>query len=449
MPSHFSSWLSRGILTLGLATLGCGASGDDGSDDGGTGGTGPASGGAGAAGAGPSPKGGAGGGPSGGGSPTAGSTAMGGRSAGGSGAAGIAGSTGGTGPAGGGDGGTAGLNAGGAGGTSAGGSTTGGTSASGAGSGGGPSACGATGFHVKDGFLYDVECKEFVMRGVNYPYTWFSTRDLTADLNAIAATGANTVRIVMATGGRWQKTGASTLTSLINAAKAAKLVSVLEVHDTTGYSEQADSVALSNATSYWTGSDIVAALKGQEAYAIVNIGNEPNGNNTSDTWKPTHIAAVQALRTAGLNHTLMIDAPNWGQDWQGAMRDGGGAEIWAADTQKNMVFSVHMYDVYGESAKVSSYFNTFLMKYEAPLVVGEFAADHGSSGDVDEGAIMSFAETLGIGYLGWSWSGNGSGLGTLDITNNFDASSLTTWGTRLINGENGIKATSQRCTCFE
>jgi mannan endo-1,4-beta-mannosidase len=253
----------------------------------------------------------------------------------------------------------------------------------------------------------------------------------------------------MATGGRWQKTSASTLTTLINAAKAAKLVSVLEVHDTTGYSEQADSVPLSNATSYWTASDIVAALKGQEAYVIVNIGNEPNGNNTSDTWVSTHVTAVQALRTAGLNHTLMVDAPNWGQDWQGAMRDGRGAEIWDADTQKNLVFSVHMYDVYGMSATVSSYFNTFLMKYEAPLVVGEFAADHGSSGDVDEGAIMSFAETLGIGYLGWSWSGNGSGLGTLDITNNFDASSLTTWGDRLINGENGIKATSQRCTCFD
>src|SRR5690349_10202203 len=114
-------------------------------------------------------------------------------------------------------------------------STTGG-----GGSGGASSTCGATGFHVRDGALYDVNCAEFVMRGVNYPYAWFSTRSAQQDLQAIAATGANAVRLVLATGGRWTKTSQSTLTSLIGWAKAAKLVSIVEVHDTTGYSEQAE-----------------------------------------------------------------------------------------------------------------------------------------------------------------------------------------------------------------
>ncbi len=217
----------------------------------------------------------------------------------------------------------------------------------------------------------------------------------------------------------------------------------MEVHDTTGYSEQAESVPLSNATSYWTGSDIVAALKGQEAFVILNVGNEPNGNNTSTDWAPSHVTAVQALRAAGLTHTLMVDAPNWGQDWENRMRDGGGSSIWDADTQKNLVFSVHMYDVYESSSTVTSYFNNFLMKYEAPLVVGEFAADHGAMGNVDEDTILSLAESLSVGYLGWSWSGNGGELGSLDITTNFDSGTLTTWGTRLISGMNGIEATSE------
>lgn len=322
-------------------------------------------------------------------------------------------------------------------------------STGGSGSGGGSSSCGATGFHVKDGKLLDVNCAEFVMRGVNYPYAWFSTRNAQQDIQAIAATGANAVRIVLATGGRWTKTSQSTLTSLIGWAKAAKLVSIVEVHDTTGYSEQSGSVQLSNATSYWTGSDIVSSLKGQEAFVILNIGNEPNGNNTSTNWASTHVTAVQALRTAGLNHTLMVDAPNWGQDWENRMRDGGGSSIWDADSQKNLVFSVHMYDVYESSSTVTSYFNNFLMKYEAPLVVGEFAADHGSMGNVDEDTIMSLAESMSVGYLGWSWSGNGDGLGSLDITNNFSSGSFTTWGTRLIKGMNGIEATSETCTCFD
>ncbi len=331
------------------------------------------------------------------------------------------------------------------------GSSVGGSSAANdgaGGSGGGASGCGASGFSVKDGVLYDVNCEEFVIRGVNYPYTWYATRNVADDLRAIAATGANTVRLVLSSGGRWTKTSASELKSLIDAAKAAKLVSVVEVHDTTGYKEQSGSVELSNATSYWTSADIAAALKGQEGYVILNIANEPNGNDTSSSWAPSHVSAVQALRSAGLNHTLMIDAPNWGQDWENTMRDGGGAAIWSADSEKNLVFSVHMYDVYGTANVVTSYFNTFLMKYEAPLVVGEFAADHGASGNVDEGTIMSLAEMLGVGYMGWSWAGNSSDLSSLDITDNFNAASLTTWGDRLINGENGIKSTSQLCTCF-
>ena len=267
-------------------------------------------------------------------------------------------------------------------------------------------------------------------------------------VEAVKALGANTVRVVLATGDRWQRTNGDVVTQIIDAAKAAKLVSVLEVHDTTGWSEQADSVELTHATEYWTSSDILAALSGQEGYVIVNIANEPLGNNTSDQWNSLHVTAVQALRNAGIGHMLMVDAPNWGQDWENRMRDGGGSVIWDADPDKNIVFSVHMYDVYGSSQIVSSYFNTFLDNYEAPLVVGEFAADHGSSGDVDEAAILSFSESLGIGYLGWSWSGNGGGLESLDMTDNFNAASLTTWGDRLINGENGLQATSEPCSCF-
>lgn len=292
------------------------------------------------------------------------------------------------------------------------------------------------------------------MRGVNYPYVWYASRNTQQDLTAIAATGANTVRLVLATGARWARTTAANLTALIQAAKQAKLVSVLEVHDQTGYREQAESVPLENAVSYWTSPEIAAALKDQQGHVLINIANEPNGNDTTANWAPSHVAAVQALRNAGFNHTLVVDAPNWGQDWEGTMRDGGGQSIWEADSQKNLIFSVHMYDVYEMSSTISHYFNTFLTAYQAPLIVGEFAADHGAASNgmikqVDEGAILSFAENLGIGYLGWSWSGNSPELSSLDLTTNFDASKLTPWGTRLIHGENGIKMTASPCACFD
>jgi mannan endo-1,4-beta-mannosidase len=131
------------------------------------------------------------------------------------------------------------------------------------------------------------------------------------------------------------------------------------------------------------------------------------------------------------------------------MRDGTGAtSIFNADPDRNVAFSVHMYDVYSAASTVTNYFSKFLAK-GLPFIVGEFAADHGSAGGVDEGTIMSQAVQNGVGYLGWSWSGNSSDLVTLDITNNFNVSSLSTWGSTLINGTNGIKSTSKTCTVYQ
>jgi mannan endo-1,4-beta-mannosidase len=68
---------------------------------------------------------------------------------------------------------------------------------------------------------------------------------------------------------------------------------------------------------------------------------------------------------------------------------------------------------------------------------------------VDEDAILHYAEAYRFGYLGWSWSGNGGNLGSLDIVQNFNINNLSTWGERLINGINGIRSTSVMCSCFE
>jgi mannan endo-1,4-beta-mannosidase len=48
------------------------------------------------------------------------------------------------------------------------------------------------GFFISNGQLVDNNGTPFIMRGVNYPYTWFQSRNTQADLAAIAATGSNT-----------------------------------------------------------------------------------------------------------------------------------------------------------------------------------------------------------------------------------------------------------------
>jgi len=191
----------------------------------------------------------------------------------------------------------------------------------------------------------------------------------------------------------------------------------LEVHDVTGSGEAAAAGTLAAAAQYWV--DISSALVGQENFVIINIANEPIGNNQpASAWINQHIAAIQTIRNAGLTHTLLIDAANWGQDWQQIML-ANASQVANADFLDNTMFSVHMYEVYQNLSTIENYVSTFLSQHNLPLIVGEFGADH-QGNPVDEDSIFAVAEQYGIGYLGWSWSGNGSCCVSLDIVNNFN-----------------------------
>ena len=283
------------------------------------------------------------------------------------------------------------------------------------------------------------------MRGVNYPYTWFQSRNTQQDLAAIAATGSNTVRLVLSTGGQWARVNGPQVAQLIQWCKDLRMIAVLEVHDSTGWSEQTTAVHISNATAYWLSADIRAAINGQENFVIINIANEPFGNNTSANYTPDTITAIQALRSAGLTHNIMIDAANWGQDWSNTMRTNAMA-LWNADPARNLTFSVHMYEVYQSLATVSTYMQGF-DDLNLPLVIGEFGPiNNGQFSDSD--SVIAQAQARGNGYIGWSWSGNGGGGTGLDMTVNFDPAQLTTWGNRIVNGTNGIRTTSVFASVF-
>jgi mannan endo-1,4-beta-mannosidase len=304
------------------------------------------------------------------------------------------------------------------------------------------------GFFISNGQLVDNNGTPFVMRGVNYPYNWYSWRGDTVvqqDLANIAATGANVVRVVLATGGQWTRNTGAQVSQIIAWCKALKMIAVLEVHDSTGWSESSAAVPISNATAYWLSSDIRAAINGQENFVIINIANEPFGNTTTANYLPDTITAIQALRSGGLTHTIMIDGSTWGQDWQGTMRDNA-LQLWNADSLHNLVFSVHMYEVYQSLATVSNYMQAFDDK-NLPLVIGEFGPINNGQ-FVDSESVIAQAQSRGNGYIGWSWSGNGGGGTGLDMTVNFDPAQLTTWGNRIVNGTNGIKATSVLASVF-
>ena len=304
-----------------------------------------------------------------------------------------------------------------------------------------PAHAAPTGFRVQNGRLLEASGNDFVMRGVNHAHTWYADR--ISSLAHIKAKGANTVRVVLSSGDRWTRNDTADVANVVAQCKQNRLICVLEVHDTTGYGEQSGAVTLSRAADYWIG--VQSALAGQEDHVIVNIGNEPHGNTGYTAWTADTKAAIQKLRDAGFDHTLMVDAPNWGQDWAFTMRDNA-ASVFAADPDANTVFSIHMYGVFDTAAEISDYLGRFVSA-KLPIVVGEFGHNH-SDGNPDEDAILAVTRQLGLGYLGWSWSGNGGGVEYLDMVTDFDPARLTSWGERIFDGADGIAATSEEAAVY-
>lgn len=299
----------------------------------------------------------------------------------------------------------------------------------------------ATGLRVSGTRILEANGSPFVMRGTNHAHTWYTSQ--TGSFSAIKAAGANTVRVVLS-GGRWTPNTAADVANVITLCKQNRLICVLENHDTTGYGEQSGAYTLDQAVTYWIG--LKSVLTGQESHVVVNLGNEPFGNNAvTPGWTQATSAAVTRMRAAGFEHLLMVDAPNWGQDWRGEMRDNAAAVL-AADPQHNTVFSVHMYGVYDTAAEINAYLDAFRTA-GLPLVIGEFGHLH-SDGDPDEDTILAQAQARGIGYLGWSWSGNSGGVEYLDQVVSFDPARFTPWGERLFNGANGVRATSREATVY-
>ena len=121
------------------------------------------------------------------------------------------------------------------------------------------------GFRVDGTTILDANGNPFVIRGINVPHAWFPSETETA-IQAIAKTGSNTVRVVVADGETYEKTTYQELVNIIEWCKQNSLICVLDVHDATGSDSEA---SLLRAAEYWV--EMKSALIGNEEYVIVNI----------------------------------------------------------------------------------------------------------------------------------------------------------------------------------
>ena len=151
------------------------------------------------------------------------------------------------------------------------------------------------------------------------------------------------------------------------------------------------------------------------------------------------------MRAGGLHHALMIDASHWAQDWQ-SLTINNAEMLFESDPHRNLMFGIHMYEVFGQNHDVEAYMRAYVEK-NLTLVVSEFGDEHLNK-DVAEFAVMQYAQRYGIGTIAWSWSANIQSNSALDVVKDFNPYWLTPWGYKVIKGPYGIEATSRRATIF-
>lgn len=324
------------------------------------------------------------------------------------------------------------------------------------------------GFHTDGVRLLDANGKEFLMRGYNYSYAW--QKDLWgAAFSTAKKYNCNALRIQLSDG---QKDlggycDANQVSSLIKSCKDNHFIGVFNVQDTGGGN---DANVLLHAADYWVG--IKNAVIGQEKYCIVNIGNEWMGSPGRDCngewgdyqenlWSDTYIEAVRRIRSAGIKNTLMIDCNGYGQYadiiWKEGQRILDEDKKYFKDGKPNIIFSIHFYEKAcywdyekGVGSRVALSIDKAL-SIGAPVCIGEYAYSRKSEEwKMDWETIQDYSKTMNIGYLGWSFTGNGDAESQgLDMFNSDGSQMYKNGECIILHPNDGIQATSVICSVYD
>lgn len=310
---------------------------------------------------------------------------------------------------------------------------------------------------VQGSQILDPNGEPFVYRGVNLGI--LPAADSLPQVYAdIAATGANAIRIPI-----------DNLTAIqaeihVNLCKQHKLVCVFSHELSAGYVDNYRAPSSLYVTDAWN--RFTDLLRANPDHVVIDIASAMAGNLAWLDYYTSHYqTAVIILRSRGLKNQMLISGGNWGQDWSFLMRDNA-ESLLALDPLKNTVLSVHMYEAYRDAQTVRSYLESYTAR-NLPIMISEFGPikrdryneyrNPYTTTDVAVDAIMDISQELGVGYLGWNWSGyrainpNPNSLtdySALNMVTDFNPQLLTPWGNLLINSDTGIKATAQRATHF-
>jgi mannan endo-1,4-beta-mannosidase len=267
-----------------------------------------------------------------------------------------------------------------------------------------PAASKGVGFYATGGKLYDGNNNEFVLRGTNKTHQ----DNLSPGLGK---TPSNATRWLVYFTEDPSRTIKDFQSSIIGGSTAyGKAIPIPGFWDGTCKS---DSVTFERMVSRWVRD---AALYSKiERFMVLNIANEWGDDPTA--WKNAYVSAIPRIRAAGWHGNILVDAPGCGQNAAAIVKFG--ADIVAADPEKNVTFDWHIYGFVFDSkgginrqwAEQVDLVPTMdaLKASGLTVVVGEFGPGRNvgpSPTNITPQRVIDQAEAHGFGWLSWSWDDN-------------------------------------------
>ncbi len=285
------------------------------------------------------------------------------------------------------------------------------------------------------------------IKGVNYaPYNWgYDLSD--ENIDQIAQTGANAVRIVW----YWSNPGANVyynyvaLDSILSKVVQHDMIAILELHD---FTCENDPAQLTSGSGWWQNSSVFPIISKYKHSLIVNIANEAlyvnwTGNPTTAlaTYKTTYENIIMNLRNVvNFNFPIMIDAPDCGQNSDAFVTSNTASYLNNIDPQHNLIFSSHAY-WYGfannDSLQMANKINAILT-LDLPFVLGEIANQQDDNTpcqyNLNYQALLNYCEANQVGWLAWGWDKDTCPDREMSTDGTF--ANLTPYGSDLVNNPN-------------
>ena len=276
-------------------------------------------------------------------------------------------------------------------------------------------------FFVDGPQIFDAAGCPFVPYGFNGTVFFLRGRDAAqeASLQAMAAVGANAVRIVATTSGQplptpadpnpnpWWNADPQVQARLVELALDAGLVPILDMHDYgTCTPESGAQATWERIAAYWLSADMIALAQSQPALWL-NLASRMEFES-DQAFFDAYSALVKQLRERGVHNLLLVDAATrCGQDPQSIVQRG--TALQQADPDHNLVFAIHAFAEFALTDDEVTEQLTRLTKTRLPFVVAAFAWDQPRPRKVEDYIYYSpehlvrQAQNLGVGWIFWSW----------------------------------------------